>query len=97
MKIEIEVPDELARVFSERDVDLSRAAIEAIALEGYRSRRLSIGQVRRLLGFSTRVRVHEFLKEHGVYLNYSVADLDQDIETLRRVEESRGAGKSHAA
>jgi hypothetical protein len=54
-------------VLSEQGTDLSRAAIEAIALEGYRSRRLSTGQVRRLLGFATRIRVHEFLKEHGVY------------------------------
>jgi hypothetical protein len=76
MKIEVEIPDELARALNEQKQDLPRAVIEALALEGYRSRRLSTAQVRRLLGFSTRIRVHEFLREHGVYLNYSVADLE---------------------
>jgi predicted HTH domain antitoxin len=97
MKIEVEIPDELARALNEQKQDLPRAVIEALALEGYRSRRLSTAQVRRLLGFSTRIRVHEFLREHGVYLNYSVADLEQDIATSRRLDETRDTGSTHAA
>jgi hypothetical protein len=40
----------------------------------------------RLLGFETRIEVHAFLKEHGVYLNYTVEDLQRDI----RISESPG-------
>jgi hypothetical protein len=36
--------------------DLSRAALEALSLEDYRSQRLSEGQVRRMQGFRTRIR-----------------------------------------
>jgi hypothetical protein len=84
-------------VLSEQGTDLSRAAIEAIALEGYRSRRLSTGQVRRLLGFATRIRVHEFLKEHGVYLHYSAADIEQDRKASMASEEKRKIDNPHAA
>jgi len=97
MKIEIEIPDELARALAERGADLSRAALEAMALEGYRSRRLSDGQVRRLLGFSTRMRVHEFLKEHNVDLNYSMEDLEQDIRASDELLAKRNLDNSNAA
>ncbi len=78
MQVQFELPEEIAQALSAED--LSRAALEAIALEGYRSRRLTGGQVQRLLGFSTPMQVHAFLKEHGVYLNYSSAELQKDIE-----------------
>jgi predicted HTH domain antitoxin len=94
MKIEIEIPDELARVLSERNADLPRAALEALALEGYRSMLLTSGQVRRLLGFSTRIEVHEFLKERGVHLHYTHADLEQDRFAS---EESAASRSPHAA
>ncbi len=93
MTVTIEIPDEMAESFAPSGQDLSRAALEEIALEGYRSGRLTTGQVRRLLGFETRMQVHEFLKVHGVHLNYSAADLEHDLElareTARRVNEER--------
>lgn len=79
MQIQFEVPEEIAQAISG---DLSRAALEAIALEGYRSGRLGGGQLQRLLGFSTPMQVHAFLKEHGVYLNYTSEDLEKDSATL---------------
>jgi hypothetical protein len=68
--------------------DLSRAAIEALALEGYRSERLSEGQVRRMLGFRTRMQVHAFLKAHNVYLNYSIHELENDLASLKHFEQT---------
>jgi predicted HTH domain antitoxin len=47
--------------------------------------------VRRILGFGTRMQVHEFLKEHHVYLNYGPEDLEQDMQTLRQVHEKESA------
>jgi hypothetical protein len=69
------------------------------ALEGYRSRRLGESAVRRLLGFGTRMEVHGFLKEHGVYLNYSMEDLEHDIHESDRILAIRhahdAAGEHH--
>ncbi len=78
MHIAIDIPDSISGVIA-NEQDPARAALEALALEGYRSRRLGESAVRRLLGFGTRMEVHGFLKEHGVYLNYSMEDLERDI------------------
>ena len=59
--------------------------LESFALEGYRSGKLTEEQIRRILGFGTRVQRYAFLKEHDVYFNYGVEDLEQDIETLRQI------------
>lgn len=97
MNIELQIPDEVARVLSSEYADLPRAAIEALALEGYRSNRLSDGQLRQLLGFTSRMQVHAFLKDRGVPLNYSLADLDSDRETSKDLETKASLGNPHAA
>ena len=88
MDVQLQIPDDVARVIQNQQPDLSRAALEALALEGYRSERLSEGQVRRLLGFRTRMQVHTFLKAHNVYLNYSIRELENDLASLKRFEET---------
>lgn len=79
MQITLEIPDDVAR---DRK-DLPRALLESFALEGYRSGTLTEEQVRKLLGYGTRMQVDGFLKEHGVYWNYTLEDLDRDRETSR--------------
>lgn len=89
MQVTLDIPDELAALMSAGSADLSRAALEALALQGYRTEHLSESQMRRLLGLETRMEVHAFLKEHGVYLHYSIEDLDRDREAARRMREQR--------
>jgi predicted HTH domain antitoxin len=55
---------------------LSRTALEALAVEEYRARRLSDAQFRRLLNIS-RFEADQILKAHGVWLDY-------DLETFER-------------
>ena len=88
MDVQLQIPDDVARVIQNQQPDLSRAALEALALEGYRTERLSEGQVRRMLGFRTRIQVHAFLKAHNVYLNYSIHELEIDLASLRQFEET---------
>jgi hypothetical protein len=86
MRIAIELPDDIAAELVGRNgANLSRAVLEKVALEAYRSRELTQAQVRRLLGFEHRLDVEAFLKEHGVYLDYTLEDLERDRETHRRV------------
>ena len=87
MNLELQIPDDAARVLAAQYPNLSRAALEALALEGYRSMRLSEGQVREMLGFTSRMQVHALLKERGIHLHYSMADLEQDRESSRSLEE----------
>ena len=82
MQINIELPDDVAQGMEGQN--LPRALLESFALEGYRSGRLSEEQVRRILGFGTRLGVDGFLKSHGVYLDYTAEDLERDTETGRQ-------------
>src|SRR5580765_1373913 len=52
--VTISLPDELLAAFSAQGQDFSRAALEALALEAYRSRKISTALLRQLLGFQTR-------------------------------------------
>jgi len=84
MTVTVEIPDTLAAAMAAQGGDLSRVALEAMALEAYRADRLSEYEVQQLLGFNTRMDVHGFLKEHGVYLHYSLEDLEHDIREADR-------------
>lgn len=87
MEITVKLPDDLA----ERK-NPGREALEALAVEGYRSGALSHYQASQLLGLS-RFAFDGFLKERGIYEHaYSVTDLEQDEETLRKLE-SRGSAR----
>ena len=87
MDVQLQIPDDVARIIQNEQPDLSRAALEALALEGYRNERLSEAQVRRMLGLRTRMQVHAFLKAHNVHLNYSIDELESDLASLKDVEE----------
>jgi hypothetical protein len=84
MQVTLEIPDTYAAELAAAGKDAARLALEALALEGYRTKELSESEIRRMLGFETRMEVHAFLKDHGVYLHYSVADLDHDRQTSLR-------------
>jgi chromosome segregation and condensation protein ScpB len=79
--VTISLPDELLAALTAQDKDLSRTALEALALEAYRTRKITTAQLRRLLGFHTRMEVDAFLKDHGIELEYSLEDLERDRET----------------
>jgi predicted HTH domain antitoxin len=84
MKITVELPEDIALQLERSGRDLSRAALEALAVEGYRSGALSEAQVRKLLNLGTRHEVHGFLKEHDVPLRYTELDLESDTENARK-------------
>src|SRR5271169_3495315 len=81
MQINIELPDDVTQGLEGQN--LPRVLLESFALEGYRSGRLSEEQVRRILGFGSRLAVDGFLKSHGVNFDYTVEDVERDTETSR--------------
>ena len=84
MQITLELPEDIVQELRSKWSDLSRAALESLALEAYRSQALTAAQLRRLLGFETRMQVDVFLKDHEVY-DFTAADFEQDRETLRQL------------
>jgi hypothetical protein len=65
--------------------DLPRHLVEQIALEGCQNGWLSEEQVRRLLGYETRLEVHGFLKDHNVPWRYTLEHLERDREAHRQL------------
>jgi predicted HTH domain antitoxin len=82
MQVTIEIPDDVAQQIGQRDLDISRELLEAFAVEGYRTEKLSRGQVSELLGLNFW-ETEEFLKKHEAHLHYDLTDLEQDHESLR--------------
>jgi predicted HTH domain antitoxin len=79
MEVTLHIPDEIAKRLSAPGADVSRRALEAIALEGYREQALTLYQVSELLGLS-RVETEDFLGRHQVPLAaISEADLDREV------------------
>lgn len=85
MRITVEIPDELARQIAALGGDPARALLENFAVESYRAGKMTMEQIRQLLGFGTRMQVDAFLQTHQVY-DYTVEELEKDLATLERLE-----------
>jgi predicted HTH domain antitoxin len=80
MQITVQLPDDLVY-----HSDPGREALEALAIEGYRSGALSYFEIGQLLGLS-RFEVDGFLKERNIYDHaYNEEDFAQDLESLRQL------------
>jgi hypothetical protein len=82
MIVTLELPDDLAQALASHG-DLSRRALESLALEEFRAGHLSQARLRLLLGFSTRYELDGFLKAHGVYVDYTIDEFEHDQQALR--------------
>ncbi len=83
MEPTLHIPDEVAARFGV--ADLPRRALEALAIEEHRAGRLTLPELRRLLGFGTSAELDGFLKAHGLFEEYSLADLEQDRQAPQRL------------
>jgi len=81
MEVTIELPEDVAQVFLANGKNIEREVLEATALEGYRTGKLSHAQVGRMLDLS-RFKTDALLKQHDVSLNYTIEDLEADRQTL---------------
>lgn len=83
MKITVELPGDIAQ-----RPDPGQQALEALAIEGYRSGALTHYEASRLLQLS-RLDFDALLKRRNIDDHaYDVEDLEQDLETLERLEAS---------
>jgi uncharacterized protein YgbK (DUF1537 family) len=85
MNLTLEIPDDVAQRLVAAGGDLSRRALEALALEAYKCGHLTKPELRRLLGFSTRHALDGFLKAHDVFEPYGLDDLERERRDLQRL------------
>jgi hypothetical protein len=78
MEVKLHIPDDMALRLSADGADVSRRALEALALDGYRDQTLTLYQVSEMLGLS-RIETEDFLGRHHVSLStIEEADLDRE-------------------
>src|SRR5213592_1351033 len=81
MEVTLNIPDEVAKRLSASGGDVSRRALEAIALEGYREHTLTLYQISEMLGLS-RVETEDFQPKHNIPLP-ETDDANQASEEAR--------------
>jgi hypothetical protein len=83
MNITVAIPDEIVDRLG--GADIARRALEAFGVEEFRAGRLTLPELRHLLGFSTRSALDAFLKARQVYSPFNMDDLNQDRLDLDRL------------
>lgn len=83
--LSLEIPDDLSTALAPQGQDLSRAVLEASAVEAYRERKITTAQLKRLLGFETGYDLDSFLKAREVWLDYTLEDVERDRESHRQL------------
>ena len=83
MNLTVEIPDDIARRLMDAGGDLSRRALESLALDEFKNGHITQPELRRLLGFGTRWQLDGFLKSHGVYDDYTLEDFEAERAALK--------------
>ncbi len=83
MNVAIEIPDDIGRVLASQTGDVSRAVLEAVAVEAYRAGTITPAQVRQMLGLRSRWETEAFLRRAEAYHDYTMDDLERDIAAIR--------------
>ena len=82
MQFTVEIPDDLARRVIASGADVSRQAVEALALEELRAGRISEPELAQALGLG-RLQLDGFLRAHGVYQEYTLEDFEAERMALK--------------
>ena len=96
VRIWLDLPDTAVKQLAEEGEDLSRAALEALAIDAYRMNRITGYQLCQLLDIPSRHDLDGFLKRHGVPLEYTADDFEREGATSARLWQKRQAELSAA-
>ncbi len=82
MQLTVQIPADIAHRLIEAGGDLSRRALEGMALEEFKTGNLNKPELRRLLGFGTRWQLDGFLKAHGVFEDYADRERESGADSI---------------
>jgi hypothetical protein len=83
VNVAIEIPDDIGHLLAGQAGDLSRAVLEAVAVEAYRSGTITPAQVQQMLGLGSRWETESFLRRAEAYHDYTMDDLERDTAAIR--------------
>lgn len=85
MQVIVEIPDQLIPAGG----DPARMLLEEAVAKAFREGRLeTTEQVRKLLGFGTRMQAITFLQQHEIY-GYTIEDFENDMATWEHLFPSK--------
>ena len=82
MILDLPISPALSETLRLRLPSLDRAALEGLALEGYRHGALSLAQVRELLDVPSRWEAQDFLASFGSWPDYAPESLDAELSPI---------------
>jgi len=82
MNVTIDIPHDIQQRLEAHAGEWSQRALEAIAVEAYRTRIISAAEVQRMLKLPSRLATDAFLKRHEAYLPYTRTDFEQDLRAI---------------
>lgn len=85
MRVTADIPDGFVAALVPEGSDASRVLLEEAAAAAYRAGRLTMEQLRVLLGLATRMEVDAFLGGREIY-DYTTEEFHKDLDTLARLE-----------
>jgi hypothetical protein len=83
MHIAIDIPDDIGNILASQAGGVSRAVLEAVAIEAYRSGAITTLQVQQMLGLRSRWETEAFLQGAEAFHDYTMSDLEMDIAAIR--------------
>jgi len=89
MRIWLDLPDDVIEQLGANGADVSRSALEALAIDAYRMSRMTSHQLCELLDIPSQDELDGFLKRHGVPLEYTFEDFEREGATSDRLWRKR--------
>lgn len=83
MNVAIDIPDEIGQLLATQAGGVTRAVLEAVAIEAYRSGAITSAQVQQMLGLGSRWKTETFLRRAEAFHDYTMDDLGRDIAAIR--------------
>ena len=85
MNVAFDIPDDIGQVLATQAGGVSRAVLEAVAIEAHRTGAITPAQVQKMLGLRSRWETESFLRRAEAFHNYTMDDLQRDIAAIRDV------------
>jgi predicted HTH domain antitoxin len=82
--VTVTIPSDIARQYGQDAEQMGRHLLEQAAVEGYRTREISRGQVARMLHLDW-AETEEFLAQHDCDRHYDLEDLETDRQNLDKL------------
>ncbi len=85
IRVEVELPKTFSLTTKVKEKELNKFIQEALAVELYRERKVSLGKAAEIAGARNKWEMLMMLNKRGVAIDYTAEDAEKDFETLNKL------------